>query len=136
MLLSQFLTFPLAEQSKILSTVGFTRTKLLAIMQRHLKLLDDNGIDIIFGWEPTKGKIYLNASDGYMVSYRTDESMKLYIPYLGDDSILAVYSGEELVCFHRRTGAKWTAYDLNGRVLHQYWRPVPEYILMFFDLFF
>jgi hypothetical protein len=136
MLLSQYLSFPIIEQSKILDTIGFTRDELLDIMRKHIELLDDLDLDIIFGWEKTKGKIYLNCVDGYMVSYRSDKSMKMYIPYLGNDNILAVYSGEELVGLHKRIGNRWIAYNLDGTILHRYWRPLPEFIMVIFDLFF
>ena len=132
MLLSQFLSFPTATQEKILITVGFTWDEYMNILKNHSSLLTDKGLDIIFGWEPTKGKIYLNCSDGYMVSYRTDKTRKIYVP--SGANTLIVYEHHGPTGIHKRNGTKWTAYDLDGKIVHQYWRPLPEWLLFLFDI--
>lgn len=134
MLLSQYLSFHTDDQNAILLAVGFTKKAFLDILTKNLTLLDDNKLDVIFGWEPSKGKIYLNCSNGYMVSYRTDNTKKFYVPYDETSNILVVYSDDMLVGIHKRIGNTWIAYDTDLNVVHRYWRPLPELLLIFFDL--
>jgi len=139
-LLSEWNTYTVEQQSSILKKVGFSRSQLHQITDNHKEQIG-KGTDIILGQEGNKGKIYLDFDSMELVCYEQGQPLvsptKTYKPEgnNGSDTLIVRDNNDNILGTHKRVNINKDIYWIsNLKSGTSYYTRPPKWVLFLSEL--